>query len=125
MTFTPGMEIPEAVRQTAEKTIEQARAAYVQLIDAMKKSQDQISRSSDAMTDAGLDLQTRMLRFTEENLEAGFKLAADLARARDMKDYFEIQSRHAQRQMSVYALQAQELGQLMTSAAQKAQPRSK
>lgn len=123
MTNPPGMEIPEAVRQTAEKSIEQARAAYIQLLDAMKKSQEQLTRSSDAMTDATLDLQARMLRFTEENLEAGFKLAADLARARDMKEYFEIQARHAQRQMSVYALQAQELGNLMTSAAQKAQPR--
>ena len=123
MTNTPGMEIPETVRQMAEKNVEQARSAYSQMLDAMKKSQEQLSRSSDAMTDTAVDLQTRMLRFAEENLEAGFKLAADLARARDMKDYFDIQSRHTQRQMQVYALQAQELGQLMATAAQRTQPK--
>jgi phasin len=123
MAEIPKMEIPDAVRQAAEKNIEQARGAYNQLLDMMRKSQDQLTRSSEAMTEAALDLQAKMLRFTEENLDAGFKLAADLARARDMKDYFDIQSRHAQRQMQVYALQAQELGQLMAAAAQKAQPK--
>ncbi len=124
MAYPPGMDIPEAARDMAEKNVEQARAAYGQLLEAMKKSQEQLTRSTDTITDASLDLQGRLLRFTEENLEAGFKLAADLVRARDMKDYFEIQSRHAQRQMQVYALQAQELGQLMATAAQRSHTKS-
>lgn len=123
MADIPKMEIPDAVRQAAEKNIEQARSAYAQLLEMMRKSQDQVSRSSEAMTEAALDLQAKMLRFTEENLEAGFKLATDLARARDMKDYFDIQGRHAQRQMQIYALQAQELGSLMAEAAGKAKPK--
>ena len=123
MPDMPKMDIPDSMRAAAEKNIEQARTAYAQLLDMMRKSQDQLTRSSEAMTETALDLQAKMLRFTEENLDAGFKLAGELARARDMKDYFDIQSRHAQRQMQVYALQAQELGQLMAEAAQKAQPR--
>lgn len=121
MAEIPKMDIPDAVRQAAEKNIEQSRQAYSQLLDMMRKSQEQLTRSSEAMTEATLDLQAKMLRFTEENLDAGFKLAAELARARDMKDYFDIQGRHAQRQMQVYMLQAQELGRLMTESAQKAQ----
>ena len=123
MADIPKMEIPDAVRQAAEKNIEQARSAYGQMLDMVRKSQDQISRSSETMTETALDLQAKMLRFTEENLDAGFKLAGELARARDMKDYFEIQGRHAQRQMQVYALQAQELGTLVAAATQKAQPK--
>jgi phasin len=123
MTDIPKMDIPDAVRQAAEKNIEQARQAYSQLLDMMRKSQEQLTRSSEAMTEATLDLQGKMLRFTEENLDAGFKLAGELARARDMKDYFDIQGRHAQRQMQVYVLQAQELGRLMAESAQKAQPK--
>ena len=123
MANPPGMEVPEALRQIAEKNIEQARTTYGQLLDTMRKSQEQLGKSFPFMTEATLDLQSRMMRFTEENLEAGFKLATELARARDMKEYFEIQSRHAQRQMQVYASQAQELGQLMTAAAQSAAKR--
>jgi phasin len=122
MANPPGMEVPEAMRQMAEKNIEQARTTYAQLLDTMRKSQEQLGRSFPFMNEATLDLQTKMMRFTEENLEAGFKLAVELARARDMKDYFDIQGRHAQRQMQVYALQAQELGQLMATAAQRSQP---
>ena len=123
MADIPKMEIPEAVRAAAEKNLEQARGAYGQMLDMMRKSQEQLTRSSETMTETALDLQGKMLRFTEENLDAGFKLAGELARARDMKDYFEIQNRHAQRQMQIYGLQAQELGRLMAEAAQKAQPK--
>ena len=41
-----------------------------------------------------------------------------------LKEYLEIQSRYTQRQMQSYAEQAQELGRLMTEAAQKAQRRT-
>ena len=123
MAEIPKMEIPEAVRAAAEKNLEQARGAYGQMVDMMRKSQEQLARSSESMTETAIDLQGKMLRFSEENLDAGFKLAGELARARDMKDFFEIQNRHAQRQMQIYALQTQELGRLMAEAAQKAQPK--
>ena len=89
----------------------------------MRKSQETFGSSSEAMTGATLDLQSKVMRFTQDNLEASFRLATELARARDVKDFFEIQSRHAQLQMHSYALQTQELGKLMAEAAQKAQPK--
>lgn len=123
MADLPQMDIPDAVRQMAEHNVEQARNAYSQLLEMGRKAQDMMTKSSGAMTEAALGIQAKVLRFTEENIEASFKLAADLARARDMKDYFDIQNRHAQRQMQTYATQAQELGRLMAEASQKAQPK--
>lgn len=123
MAENPNMDIPDSVRQLAERNVEQARQAYTQFMDAARKAQDMVSKSSGAMTEAGLEIQTRAMRFTEENIEAAFRLAGELARARDMKEYFEIQSRHAQRQMATYAQQAQELGRLVAEAASKAQPK--
>lgn len=123
MADIPKMEIPDAVRQLAEKNIDQARAGYGQLLEMMRKSQETFGSSSEAMTGATLDLQSKVMRFTQDNLEASFRLATELARARDVKDFFEIQSRHAQLQMHSYALQTQELGKLMAEAAQKAQPK--
>lgn len=117
----PGMDIPDSVRQMAEKNVDQAKAAYSQFLDMARKAQDMASQSSGAMTRAAMDVQGEVMRYTQQNIEAGFQAAADLARARDMKEFFEIQSRHAQRQMQTYAQQAQELGRLMTQAAQKAQ----
>lgn len=121
MADNPNMDIPDGVRQLAERNVEQARQAYSQFMDAARKAQEMVTKSSGAMTEATLEIQNRAMRFTEENIEAGFRFAADLSRARDMKEYFEIQQRHAQRQMATYAQQAQELGRLMAEAASRAQ----
>lgn len=119
----PQMEIPEQVRQLAEQNVEQARAAYVQVMDMARQAQNAISKSSGAMAESMVDLQARTLRFAEQNMDAGFQAASELARARDLKEYLEIQSKHAQRQMQTYAQQAQELGRLISEVAQKAQPK--
>lgn len=120
----PPMEIPEPVRQLAERNVEQSRSAYMQFVEMAKRAQEMVAKSSGTMTQTALEIQTKALRFAEQNVEAGFSLASELARARDMKEYMEIQSKHAQRQMQAYANQAQELGRLMTEAAQKAQPKA-
>ncbi len=124
MSDAPKMEIPAALRDMTERNVEQARNAYAQFMDMARKAQEMAMKSSGAMAEAALEVQDKAMRFTEENVEANFKLASDLARARDMKDYFDIQSRHAQQQMQTYATQAQELGRLLALAAQKAQSRS-
>lgn len=119
----PPLEIPEPVRQMAERNVEQSRSAYMQFVEMAKRAQEMVAKSSGNMTQSALDIQTRALRFAEQNVEAGFSLASELARARDMKEYLEIQSKHAQRQMQAYANQAQELSRLMAEAAQNAQPK--
>jgi hypothetical protein len=59
-----------------------------------------------------------------ENLDASFALANELAGAMDLQEALQIQSRHAQSQMRAYTLQAQELGAMVTAAAEKAKPGS-
>jgi phasin len=115
----PQFEIPEAVRDMAERNVEQARSAYTQFMDMARKAQDAVSKSQGAMTAGALDIQSKALHYAEQNINASFQFAADLARARDLKEYLEIQSRYAQRQMQDYARQAQDLGRLLAEAAQK------
>ena len=119
----PSFEIPEAVRDLAERNVEQARSAYGQFMEMARRAQESVSKSQGAMAVGALEIQARALRFAEENTNANFSFASELARARDMKDYFEIQTRFAQKQMQVYAQQAQELGRMMTEAAERSKPR--
>ena len=123
MNEKPQIEIPEQVRQIAERNVEQARTAYNQLMDMARQVQNIVSKSSGAVAESAADIQARSLRFAEQNMEAGFQFASELARARDLKEYLEIQRRHAQRQMQTYASQAQELGRMMSELAQKSQPK--
>jgi phasin len=115
-------EIPEAVRELAERNVEQARSAYSQFMDMARKAQDAVTKSQGAMAAGALDIQSKALSYAEQNINASFNFAADLARARDLKEYLEIQTRYAQKQMQDYAKQAQDLGRMMTDAAQKAKP---
>ncbi len=124
MPQMPPMEIPEPVRQLAERNVEQSRSAYMQFVEMARKAQDMVTKSSGTVTQTAMDIQTKAMRFAEQNVDAGFTLATELAKARDMKEYFEIQQKHMQRQMQSYASQAQELGKLMTEAAQKVQPKT-
>ena len=121
MQAKPQMEIPEQVREMAERNVEQARSAYSQFMDMARQIQDLMSKSSGAMTESVAQIQAQALRFAEENVEAGFEFASELARARDLKEYLEIQSRHAQKQMQTYSRQAQELGRMLRELGQKPQ----
>jgi len=118
----PQFEIPEAVRELAERNVEQSRAAYNQFMDMVHKVQESLTKSQGAMASGAMELHARAVEFAEENIQASFAFAADLSRARDLKEYIDIQQRYAQKQMQAYAEQAQELGKLLGEAAQKAQP---
>ena len=117
-------EIPDSVREMAERNVEQARTAYSQFVEMARKAQDVALQSSQAMTSSAQELQAKTLSYAEQNVDASFAFATDLAKARDLKEYVEIQQRYAKAQMESFAEQAQDLNRLMSEAAQKAQPKS-
>ena len=121
MNFTKPTEIPTEMREVAVQSIDQARAACTQVMDAARKAQDMMKTMIPANPIAeGLnEVQERAMKFTQQNLDAGFSLAEELAKAKDLAEALQIQSRHAQLQMHAYTLQAQELGGLVTAAAAK------
>ena len=108
MAQTPPFEIPQQLRELAEKNVEQARSAYGQFMDAMVQATSMWSMAmpANSMTSGFKTVQERAVRF-----------------AKDISDVLAIQSRYAQTQMQAYALQAQELGRLMAEATQSMQPR--
>ena len=116
-------EMPQQIREAAEKNVEQARAFYDQYLDAMTQAMGIWHKAipENQMTSGFKVVQDRAIGFAKQNAEAGFALAGDLAKAKDIKEMMSMQSRYAQTQMQSYALQAQELGRLMTEAVQSIQ----
>ncbi|MCB1510294.1 MAG: phasin family protein [Hyphomicrobiaceae bacterium] len=117
MNTQPHLEVPEAVRKMAEQNISQAREAYDRFMGMARQAQQMMNGSSGFMTDAAKDLQSRAMQYTEANMEAGFDFLTELSKARDLKEYLEIQSRHTQRSIKNYGEQAQELGRLIGEVA--------
>ena len=122
MYDTPPFEIPTPVRELAERNVTQVRQSYEQLMSLMRKTQEAVVKSQGAMTQTALEMQSKSLEFAQANVMANFAFATDLARARDLKEYLEVQSRYAQTQLDVYAKQSQELTRMINEAAHKATP---
>jgi hypothetical protein len=55
----PQMGIPDAVRQAAERNVEQSRSAYTQFMNMAKQAQDMVAKSSGTMTETTLQIQNR------------------------------------------------------------------
>jgi phasin len=118
-------EIPQQLRELAEKNIEQARTAYGQFMDAMTQAMSAwLSAPSEAMTSGFNAVQERAIQFAKENADAGFALAGELTKAKDLQDVLRLQSSFAQKQMESYARQAQELGRLMAEATRSTKSKS-
>lgn len=118
-------EMPQQLRELAEKNVEQARATYAQFMDAMTQAMSVWSTGpSNVMTSGFKDVQELAIRFAKENAEAGFALAGELANAKDIQGVITLQSRYAQTQLQSYARQAQELGRLMAEAVRSMKPKS-
>jgi hypothetical protein len=122
MAVSPNFEIPQQLRELAEKNLEQARAGYGQFMDAMTQAMGMWAQGAPAhpMTAGFKVVRDRAIKFAKQNAEAYFNLASELANAKDLTDVMGIQARHAQTSMQTYALQAQELSRLMMEASQSA-----
>ena len=123
MARAPQFEFPAQMRELAERNVEQARAACGQFMDAARKAQDVIGTMvPDSPMNARVkQMQERTMGFAQQNMDASFSLASELAKAKDFPEILELQRRHAQLQMTAYSRQAQELSRLMAEAVQNGQ----
>jgi hypothetical protein len=119
MPDNPPFEIPPELRDLAEKNIEQARAAYGQLMNFLTQAMGASSKASSEFR----AVQERAIQFARENADRSFALGRELARAKDVQEVLTLQSQFMQAQMQSYAAQTQELGQLMTEVMRAMQPK--
>jgi hypothetical protein len=123
MTMPQGspFQIPEQLRELAERSVDQARSAYGQFMDAMLNAQSKWAAGLPTSTITGgfKEIQELAIKFARQNADANFALATDIARAKNIAEVLTIQSRFAQSQMQAYAGQAHDLGRLVTQAAQQ------
>lgn len=104
----------------AEKNVAQAQAAFRQMTDAMTQGMTMWTKSIPAndMTTGFTAMQERAISYAKQNAEAGFALAASMAKAKDIQEVLALQTQFAQSQMQTFAQQTQELGRTMTDAVQ-------
>ena len=121
-------EIPQELRQLAEENVERARQLYLKFMAGAEQTMSAWSAPSSDLMVPGFDqVRERATKLTKENADAAFKLAKEVANAKDLQELLSLQSRYVQSQMQWYADQTQEFGRLMakalTSVQQQPKPR--
>ena len=96
-----GLEMPQQIREAAEKNFEQARAFYDQYLEALSQVMGNWSKgiAENQMTSGFKAVQDRAIGYAKQNAESGFALTGELAKAKDIKEVMSMQSRYAQTQM--------------------------
>lgn len=123
MSKNTNFDIPENLRSMAETNVEKARDAYHQVMDATRKAQENMQSSSEAVSNGVQSMHSKVLKYTEENVEASFRYANDLLHASTMQDALQVQQEFARAQMEAYTKQAQEFSKIISSTQKKVQPK--
>lgn len=118
MTDARSTEIPSSIREMAEANVAQSKAAFEQFLGLARKAHEMMTGAADPVELTAAQLKAK--RFAELNMEANFRLAAELAEAHDVEEYGEIQARFAQVQALTLMQQTKTLGRMMAAAAGKA-----
>lgn len=123
MQRTP-FDIPDQMRDFADRSVNQAKQAFDQFMDATQKAVSQAEGSAKSLREGASDVNRQALAFLEENLTSSFDLAQRLVRARTVEEVASIQQEYVTRQMSALAEQGKQLGEMVgrtaTDAAGKA-----
>ena len=121
MTKADNFEIPEQIRDLAEKSVNRAEEAYKGFIDAAHKAQTMMKESSENVTSNTKDLHDKAFSIATQNMQANFDLAAQLIKAKDIKEALDIQSEFTKKQMETFSQQAQDISKIMGNVAQKSE----
>jgi phasin len=110
-------EIPEQMRDVADKSVKQARTAFEQFLEATQKAVAQAEGSTKFMGEGAADLSRQSLAYVEENVAASFDLAQRLVQARTLEEVAALQQEFLRRQMAAAAEQGKVLAGMATRAA--------
>lgn len=111
---TPGAyDIPQEMREFADKSVEQARKAFDGFVGAAQRTVSAMDASAGSVKPSAHDVGRKAIAFAETNVAASFDYAQRLVQARDMAEVMDIQTRFLQDQMKAMEQQARELGDAM------------
>lgn len=125
MTKMPGTEIPEQMRELAEKSVVEAKKAFDGMMQATQKTVSAMEGSASAAQAGSKDINTKAIAFAEANVASVFSFLEKMAKAKDVQAIVALQTEYAQTQMKTLAEQGKALGEVATKAmAEATKPRA-
>ncbi len=115
--MTNRFDIPDAMRDFADKSVDQARKAFDDFMSAAQKAAGQFETSGSAMQKGAKSMQEETVSFAEATVTASFELAQRLVRARDAQEMAAIQQDFLKQQMAAFTDQSRRLTEIAQRAA--------
>ena len=113
-------EIPNEMRDFAEKSVEQAKKAFDGILGAATKAVSAAETQASTVQTNTKEITTKAMSYAERNVAAAFDLAQKLVRAKDMQEVMQHQSDYLKTQAAALQAQLQDFGQVVQTTVQKA-----
>ena len=110
-------EVPQAMRDLAERNIAQMRETYERSKDALEGIVQSWERSFDATNQGAVALNRKIIDIAQRNINSGFDLAKGLAGAKNLAEAMELQADYWRKQLDTLAAQAEEVRTLSAQVA--------
>lgn len=114
---TPNFEIPNDVRDFAEKSVDQARTAVGTMMANAIKASEQMQAAGHTFQSTFTAAVSKSFDHAQNNANAVFDHAQKLVRTKDLREAFELQSEFVRSQFAALQSQAKDLGSLAQSVA--------
>ncbi|RXF67547.1 phasin family protein [Hansschlegelia zhihuaiae] len=105
-----GYQIPNEMRDFADKSVEQARKAFDGFLDAAYKASNAFENQTNSAQDNMRTVAGAAVSFAEQNMTASFAYAQKLVRAKTVEEVIAIQTEFAKAQVEALTKQMNELG---------------
>ena len=117
MSPTPQFDIPNEMRTLAERSVEQAKVAFQQLMQAAEESISTSEERGETSQVGALDLSKKAMTFAERNVLSAFELAQKIVHTKDTQELVRMQTEFLQSQMQALGEQVKDLGETISKAA--------
>jgi phasin len=108
--FTSPFEVPNELRDFAERSVEQARKAFEGFLTVAQRASGVAGDATTTSQSEAKTVSAHVLSYTERNVNAAFDLAQKLVRAKDPQEALALQNEYLKTQLAVLQEQAKELG---------------
>lgn len=115
-----GYNVPNEMREMAEKSVDQAKKAFDGFVGAASKAVEAAESHAVHAQVQSRDLAKKAIGYAEQNVSAAFDLAQKLVHAKDVEDVVRIQSEFLKSQMSALQTQMTDIGSAVQATAKKA-----
>jgi phasin len=116
MQRTP-FEIPDQMREAADRSVEQAKKAIGQYLEATQQAVAKAEGSAKSVREGAAEMGRQALAYVEDNMTASFDFAQRLVQARTVEEIAALQKEFLAKQMASLSEQGKSLGQMMGRAA--------